>query len=268
MQGLIRVVRIAGLLALPGIVILVGVIGQNPFVWAAGAVGYFVAAHYIARAAGLGGLSGIGLNRHAGWGRGLLIGFLLGSLFQVGRVLLLWRFGGLEIAGMGSLLNPLAWEPLLVALYIGFAEEILGRGYFFGIVPARWSMQWVALLSAVWFTVLHVNDWTSPPARWAEIFLLGLALAAAYGGTRSLWLAGGMHWGIDFWHRFLGADGTTGGKAYWLVTNRTPAFEQLWQPIDLILSTVLLLIVVALLKYMPKNLATREMPTEDQQLAG
>ena len=126
-------------------------------------------------------------------GVGMLVGLgLIGTTVGV-----LWAFGFYSVAGTN------AFTVVFVSLANdgagAFVEEIVLRGVIFRITEERLGT-WVALaISVVLFALLHL---LSANATVISAIVVGIEggvlLSAAYVLTRRLWLAIGLHFGVDF----------------------------------------------------------------------
>ncbi|MFZ1731577.1 MAG: type II CAAX endopeptidase family protein [Bacteroidota bacterium] len=146
----------------------------------------------------------IGLKPHRHALRQLLFGvgitFLL-QLLLVGMELLFgearMQSGHVTISHTLSLLL----YGFISFILVGFAEEILVRGYAFRILQKQGSVAIALLLTSGLFSLMHAGN---PGIGWigfANIFLAGVWLGVARVVTGSLWLSVGMHIG---WNFFLG----------------------------------------------------------------
>ncbi len=137
-------------------------------------------------------------------GRDLLLGFTVAGVMMGALVLLELLFGGARINSV-HLTAAYVAELLLLSLFgftlVGFAEEILMRGYPFTVLQRQGSTVLALLLTSVLFSLMHGFN---PDISWlgfGNIFLAGIWLGTARLVTGTLWLAIGMHTG---WNFFLG----------------------------------------------------------------
>lgn len=137
-------------------------------------------------------------------GRDLLLGFAAAALMVSVLLLLELLFGGARISSV-HLTAAYVAELLLSSLFgftlVGFAEEILMRGYPFTVLQRQGSTALAMLLTSVLFSLMHGFN---PDISWlgfGNIFLAGIWLGAARLVTGTLWLAIGMH---TSWNFFLG----------------------------------------------------------------
>jgi membrane protease YdiL (CAAX protease family) len=128
------------------------------------------------------------------------------ALVLVGAVILLILFlGAAEIRG-------LAWQTdtpqnvalnifgtFLIFVLVGWSEELLFRGYYLQTIAEGSNIVWGVLLSSMLFGYLHIYN---QGATWETVFIIFLSSifleAYAYLITKQLWLAIGLHVGLDF----------------------------------------------------------------------
>jgi membrane protease YdiL (CAAX protease family) len=136
--------------------------------------------------------------------RDLLLGFAVAGVMMGALVVLELLFGGARISSV-HLTAAYVAELLLLSLIgftlVGFAEEILMRGYPFTVLQRQGSTALALLLTSVLFSLMHGFN---PDISWlgfGNIFLAGIWLGVARLVTGTLWLAIGLHTG---WNFFLG----------------------------------------------------------------
>jgi len=124
----------------------------------------------------------------------------LGTLVGIGIVLVagvvIGLAGGLSIAPSGEPLFAVA--ALATAATAACMEELLVRGVVLRTLE-HWVGTWLALaVTAAVFGALHL---TNPGATWISALTIaltgGLILGLAYVATRRLWLAVGLHFGVN-----------------------------------------------------------------------
>jgi membrane protease YdiL (CAAX protease family) len=112
-------------------------------------------------------------------------------------MLLLWLFGIAHITHSEGWRSARAAIAPMIA--VGFAEELLVRGFIFRIAEETLG-SWIALsITALLFGVLHVFNPGATLVSTLSIALeAGVLLAAAYIYSRGLWLPIGLHIGWNF----------------------------------------------------------------------
>ncbi len=86
----------------------------------------------------------------------------------------------------------------LLFVFVGWGEELLGRGYHLQTLAGGTNLFWGVILSSAIFGFLHLGN---PHATWMSIlgiFCAGLFLAYGYLRTGQLWLSIGLHIGWNF----------------------------------------------------------------------
>jgi membrane protease YdiL (CAAX protease family) len=198
-----------GLLLFWATIIMTGM-QQDTVVWLISAATSIVLMHLVSKWLKLGGLFRLGLQTNKGWLQLLLIGCCIGSAYQLVRFFIFMRLGVLSVHQASFDINSLVFSTVILLIstvYIGFAEEIVFRGYLLRLIPIAVSVRWMAVISATLFTLGHSVNAEFDIPRFIELFFVGLTFAVCYLATRSLWFVAGMHWFWDFWWFFLGADG-------------------------------------------------------------
>ncbi|MDX9759565.1 MAG: type II CAAX endopeptidase family protein [Bacteroidota bacterium] len=141
-------------------------------------------------------------HRAAAWqlGMGMVISLLM-ILVLLGMEL---AFGGARmLPGHVTISHTLSllFLGLVAFILVGFAEEILVRGYPFTILQGQGGLVTALVLTSGAFSLIHVFN---PGVGWfafLNIFLAGIWLGVARVVSGSLWLPVGLHIG---WNFFLG----------------------------------------------------------------
>jgi membrane protease YdiL (CAAX protease family) len=102
--------------------------------------------------------------------------------------------------------NPAAWQATsvallatnaLTALFFGFSEELLFRGFIFRTLRRGWALPFAMVGSAWLYAQVHFlkvgMTWHTVAMPFAGLFLAGLVLAWAAHRTRAIWLSVGLH---------------------------------------------------------------------------
>ena len=152
-------------------------------------------------------LTDLGLHKR-GWLAKLAAGWGLGAL------LMLVVFGIL-VAGGWLTIESSPWQPLdlaaaiLVAVVVGFNEELAFRGYIMQRLDQAWGMLLAVAASSILFGLVHVLNPNATALGILSVCLSGVLYASAYLVTRSLWLPMGLHmsWNIVQMH-ILGFPGS------------------------------------------------------------
>ena len=106
------------------------------------------------------------------------------------------------ISKSGVLVNSLL-EPrfslslvlyLILFIFVGFAEELLSRGYIIGAMEVSNNNKWFAIMvSAVIFSLMHYGNNGFSLIPFLNIFLVGILFGVMYVKTKSIWLSTGFH---------------------------------------------------------------------------
>ncbi|MCY3536340.1 MAG: CPBP family intramembrane metalloprotease [Cyanobacteria bacterium MAG IRC3_bin_20] len=140
----------------------------------------------------------LGLNAPLGRSiRALAHGLFQAALLLLGLSILLRFLGHAHWGGgltMGQTINAVA------LMGVGFAEELLFRGWLWGELQLRLTWRQAAMAQAVVFSVLHTRfdqGWAIPLGLWPGMLMLGLVLAGQRSKDDNL-LAGavGLHGGL------------------------------------------------------------------------
>lgn len=122
-------------------------------------------------------------------------GLLSGALSFTAIALILYLTGNAKI--VGGLLYPNFTPKLLLYLMlytlVGFAEEIMCRGYFLSVLKQCKNKYIPYIGSAIIFSLLHAGNPGVDILAFINIFLCGLFLSYAVYKTHSLWLGIGYH---------------------------------------------------------------------------
>jgi len=157
----------------------------------------------------------------AGAPRAVGLGTLVGIGIVLVAVVVIGLAGGLSIAPSGEPLFAVA--ALATAATAACMEELLVRGVVLRTLE-HWVGTWLALaVTAAVFGALHL---TNPGATWISALTIaltgGLILGLAYVATRRLWLAVGLHFGVNAAQgALLGLPVSGGGTRGLFVTNVT-----------------------------------------------
>ena len=127
----------------------------------------------------------------AGLGLGLVsLGLLFGLELALGLL-------GWDSAAAARTAWSLVLVNALTALFFGFSEELLFRGFIFQTLRRGWALPFAMIGSAWLYAQVHFlkvgMQWHTIAMPFAGLFLAGLVLAWAAYRTRSIWLSVGLH---------------------------------------------------------------------------
>lgn len=128
--------------------------------------------------------------------KNLILGLIMGIIaITLAFILILLSKSGVLV---NSLLEPRFSLSLVIYLilfiFVGFAEELLSRGYIIGAMEASNNNKWFAIMvSAVIFSLMHYGNNGFSLIPFLNIFLVGILFGVMYVKTRSIWLSTGFH---------------------------------------------------------------------------
>ena len=125
---------------------------------------------------------------------------ILGSVMRIAAITL--AFILIIISKSGVLVNSLL-EPrfslslvvyFILFIFVGFAEELLSRGYIIGAMEVSSNNKLFAVMvSAVIFSLMHYGNNGFSLIPFLNIFLVGILFGFMYVKTKSIWLSTGFH---------------------------------------------------------------------------
>lgn len=128
--------------------------------------------------------------------KNLILGLVMGIIaITLAFILILLSKSGVLV---NSLLEPRfslsLFLYLILFILVGFAEELLSRGYIIGAMEASNNNKWFAIMvSAVIFSLMHYGNNGFSLIPFLNIFLVGILFGVMYVKTKSIWLSTGFH---------------------------------------------------------------------------
>lgn len=198
--------------------------------------------------------------------KGLLVGFLLGSLLMGINFAVNYLGGWYKIFGVHTpVYLPLI---LLFFLFASLSEEITFRGYIFQTLEPRFGSMMALIMTCTLFGLAHVKydaAWAYPLQGaikpFINAFIAGMILNSAFLLTRNLWLTIGLHWAWNFVVSLFFDDFNKVGIASWVIHQQPfygPGIHNsqmaFWVPNGLMLLLALWLLHRATRKKHPANL--------------
>ncbi|NHM32244.1 CPBP family intramembrane glutamic endopeptidase [Neobacillus terrae] len=160
---------------------------------------FFPLAHFIASAAGIGGLKALGLSFSNGWKRNFAYSFLIGFFFWGLMYAIRDWTGAIDITGVKSAQDAIM--PIMEAVvgyFLGsLINDLIVRGYVFGLLKDKLPAGWIFLVSIL---IYALDDyWHEPFSLDNFVFsvLLGLSLTYAFYKTGTIWADTGLHFGLN-----------------------------------------------------------------------
>ena len=90
---------------------------------------------------------------------------------------------------------------LILYIFVGFAEEILGRGYIISVMKQTRNIPLMVSVSAVVFSLMHIFNSSFSLIPFINIVLIGVVFALMYIWSGNLWMCIGYH---IAWNYFQG----------------------------------------------------------------
>jgi membrane protease YdiL (CAAX protease family) len=124
----------------------------------------------------------------------LALGFAMGAAAILVPSVLLWAFGWFtfEPTGDGAWLTS-SVSAAMVLLPAALFEELLVRGYAFGVLTERFGAAAALVASSAFFALMHLTNPGATAQSLATVAIAGVWLAAVRLATGSLWAAFAAH---------------------------------------------------------------------------
>lgn len=173
--------------------------------WAAYWGVFFVLAYLVARFLGLSGLSGLGMERHAGWSGNLVTGFLAGAAVYAVKYAAFSALGKFEVTGVmpGAYILETVLLAVVAMLFSSLLNDVVMRGYLYS-AGLHHRLAKLFLPASVFLYVL--SDAWMAGFGWVNLVfsgILGLAFGCTVSKTGSIWMAFGLHWGGNVMYRMM-----------------------------------------------------------------
>jgi len=187
-------------------------VGMAVPVWLAYVAGFFALAFLVCRhGLGLTRVAPLGLDRPAGWSRGLWVGFAIGFGIWALKNLVFLAMGKFEVAGWreAAFALPLLAKALFAMFLASAINDLMIRGYGLAFCRRFGLMRWYVPLAVLVYAL--DDSWNEGIDAGNLLFsaILGLSLAWSVFRTGMLWMSIGIHWGGNVCYRFMaGFDGT------------------------------------------------------------
>ena len=123
-----------------------------------------------------------------------LKGAVAGALFFSVAYLICVLTGSIHVEGLVTNMAPLGILGYFVGYLVqGMAEEVLCRGYLFVSLSRRHSVVYSAVLSALFFAMLHGANSGLTPLAVFNLFLFGIFAALLLVKCENIWVVGAFH---------------------------------------------------------------------------
>ncbi len=143
----------------------------------------------------------VGLYLRRNWLRQLTAGIAIASAMMALILFIEIAFGIVEVQGVQPTIEHGVFtflQGLYLYVLVGFAEEILLRGYPLQTLIEGTNKGVALILTSALFSALHIGNPNLTAISMANIFLAGVWLGSAYLVSGSLWAPIGMHIGWNF----------------------------------------------------------------------
>lgn len=144
------------------------------------------------------GLTSIKLNL-----KNLTLGFIMGviSMSFIFLAVLTVGYGRTEYVGLNSTLIIQHILSFIMYILVGFAEELMCRGYIMYILKSKMNIFFASVISAAIFSILHSANPNIGIIAYMNIFIVGLLFSYMLIKSSNLWLPIGFH---ISWNYFQG----------------------------------------------------------------
>ncbi len=144
----------------------------------------------------------------------------------IGIIAILLVFAVIMLTGNAKITD---WTPqfswgivysFIAFVFVGFAEEMLGRGYIMGVLRHTGNNKYVVfVLSMIIFSAMHSLNYGMNAVSYLNLFLIGGAFAYMYYKSGNLWMCIGYHITWNFVQGLVGfpVSGTKSAKLFDLV---------------------------------------------------
>lgn len=155
------------------------------------------------------------------WGSAAL-SFLIGVLWALGFI----TFGGVALKGADILIYAGAWGAVFIA--VGFFEEMFVRGYLQYTLTRGLGFWWAALITSLFFLVLHLGNSGESAVGLSAVALVGLTFCLSIYYTGSLWWAIGFHASWDWAQSYFFGTSDSGMTNVGHFLNSHPTGNPFW----------------------------------------
>ena len=171
----------------------------NPYLQFITTLLFFPIAYVVSRWVGIAGLKGLGLFFHQGWKKNFCLSFMIGFslwILMFGIQFLSGELVYINSKSMAEITMPIL--EIFVGYFVGsLINDLVVRGYVFGLLKGRMHIGWVFMVSIVLYAL---DDYWYAGFNLSNIIfsiILGLSLTLAFYKTGSIWADTGIHYGLN-----------------------------------------------------------------------
>lgn len=129
------------------------------------------------------------------------VGLGLGAMAITFVFLVLVATGNAQVSSWTPHLSKDLFLYLITYISVGFAEEILGRGYINSVLAQTKSIPMMLVISSVIFSLLHLGNNAFSLMPFLNLFFIGILFSVMYLWSGNLWMCIGFH---ITWNYFQG----------------------------------------------------------------
>lgn len=146
-------------------------------------------------------LKNMGLKSIKKHSKELLCGLGLGALSITLVFIFIIATGNAKVTSWTPSFSGDTFIYLILYILVGFAEEILGRGYIISLMKQTRNIPLMVGVSAVIFSLMHILNYSFSLIPFINIVLIGVVFALMYIWSGNLWMCIGYH---ITWNYFQG----------------------------------------------------------------
>ena len=148
-------------------------------------------------------VSGMGLTNLKEGYKEFISGLLFGAIAISIVAIILLLMGNVRLVNSVSKpqLSVALLEGLILFIFVGFGEEILGRAYIMSVLKQTRNKWLVLIISSVIFAILHLGNNGISILAFINLFLVGLLFGYMFMKSKNIWMPIGYH---ITWNYFQG----------------------------------------------------------------
>lgn len=148
-------------------------------------------------------VSGMGLTNLKEGYKEFISGLLFGTIAISIVAIILLLMGNVRLVNSLSKpqLSVALLEGLILFIFVGFGEEILGRAYIMSVLKQTRNKWLVLIISSVIFAILHLGNNGISILAFINLFLVGLLFGYMFMKSKNIWMPIGYH---ITWNYFQG----------------------------------------------------------------